>query len=75
MSKVNEPRTCYRCGNSGPAYQKWNVCADSTFPVSSVKKYLCKSCDVALNRLVLKWVGDPEWRRKIKRYQEIMFNA
>jgi len=31
---------------------------------------LCLACDVALNELVLQWMGFPDWQEKIARYKE-----
>lgn len=44
---------CIRCG--APGSGTWQVCADKRrFRV------LCSRCDIALNRLVLEWAGDPK---------------
>lgn len=43
---------CFRCGQ--PSRFQWQVCADdNTF------RGLCAECDVALNALVLNWMGHP----------------
>lgn len=31
-------------------------------------KTLCPECDIALNKLVLRWAGDARWKEKIARY-------
>lgn len=41
---------CFRCGQ--PAAHQWSVCADG-----NLWRPLCLACDVALNRLVLTWMG------------------
>lgn len=54
---------CFRCG--GKADSQWQVCADlRTF------RPLCVACDIALNALVLKWMGDPQWAKKIAHYKK-----
>lgn len=55
-------RRCYRCGQ--PGYATWCVCADA-----NRRRIVCRRCDVALNRLVLRWMRDPRWRRKLARYE------
>jgi hypothetical protein len=52
---------CYRCGK--PAETQWQVCADG-----NLYRPLCILCDIALNRLVLRWMGDPEADKKVRRY-------
>lgn len=52
---------CIRCGKR--AVFQWQVCADG-----NVWRPLCPTCDVALNRMVLQWMGDPAAEAKIKRY-------
>lgn len=53
---------CWRCGE--PAQHQWNVCADG-----NVQRPICTRCDIALNTLVLRWAGDPEWRSKTAAYR------
>jgi len=52
---------CYRCGK--PATFQWTVCADK-----NLFRPLCLSCDVALNIMVLQWMGDPQAKEKVKLY-------
>lgn len=52
---------CFRCGE--PACHQWQVCADG-----NVYRPICLKCDVALNRLVLRWMGFRDWKRKIAKY-------
>lgn len=52
---------CFRCGK--PSRYQWQVCADGR-----VYRALCAACDVALNRLVLQWMRDPDWKAKLSRY-------
>lgn len=48
-----EDQDCFRC--SLPAETQWQVCADG-----NTYRPLCRSCDLALNSLVLEWMGHPE---------------
>lgn len=41
---------CFRCGQ--PALHQWSACSDG-----NLWRPLCLECDVALNRLVLEWMG------------------
>lgn len=52
---------CYRCKK--PATYEWSICADGNRP-----RWVCLRCDIALNRMVLKWARDPRWKQKIERY-------
>jgi hypothetical protein len=54
---------CARCGE--PSRFQWNVCADG-----NRYRGVCLACDVALNDLVLRWMGDPEADAKIAAYRE-----
>lgn len=46
-----------------PAYATWQLCADGrTF------RGICIVHDVALNRMVLEWVQDPEIEAKMAKY-------
>lgn len=54
---------CIRCGSL--AYHQWQVCADNRY-----FRPLCLKCDHALNRLVLKWAGDPNWKEKCEKYEK-----
>ena len=44
---------CVRCGDR--ADSQWQVCADS-----NNYRAICTACDVALNRMVLDWMGHPQ---------------
>lgn len=55
-------KVCYRCGKS-PVHASWQICADRR-----IHRWICLKCDIALNKLVLKWVGDANWETKIERY-------
>ena len=54
---------CVRCG--APAHASWQACADNR-----LHRPICLRCDIALNELVLQWMGDPDWRAKMKVYKE-----
>lgn len=53
---------CFRCGE--PSVHQWQVCADKR-----LFRPLCLACDIALNRLVLEWAGDPDVDAKMKEYE------
>ena len=55
-------RRCLRCRKRGHA--TWSICADGNRP-----RVICRACDVALNRMVLRWAGDGQWRQKMARYE------
>lgn len=54
---------CAKCGE--PSQCQWQICADKR-----VFRGLCVECDVALNALVLSWVGDPDASKKIAAYRK-----
>ena len=53
---------CVRCEQ--PARLQWNACADD-----NLWRPLCLDCDVALNRLVLRWMNDHEADAKADKYE------
>lgn len=53
---------CCRCGS--PSRFQWQMCADNR-----LFRPLCLECDVALNKLILTWLGDPEVEEKINNYR------
>jgi len=53
---------CVRCGNK--ATNQWQICADN-----SLYRPVCTACDIAINKLVLKFMRDPEWKEKIRVYK------
>lgn len=57
---------CYRCALRGiqrKACYQWNICADGVY------RPVCPECDIELNELVLRWVGDPEVEAKMSAYR------
>jgi len=56
---------CVRCG--APASVQWRICADDNH-----YRPLCLDCDIALNSLVLMWMGHPRAATLLKRYVERM---
>lgn len=54
---------CYRCG--AQAEYQWQICSDG-----NVYRPVCPACDIALNELVLQFMGFPDWRDKIEAYKE-----
>jgi hypothetical protein len=62
-----------RCSFKGcrrRGYASWQVCADAR-----VFRALCWVHDIALNRLVLEWVGDKDIERKMARYAARVIRA
>lgn len=55
---------CFRCGR--PAFHQWQVCSDKR-----LFRPLCSKCDVALNRMVLLWMGFKDWRAKLAAYKKV----
>lgn len=53
---------CIRC--AGPAVHQWNICSDG-----NNYRPLCLPCDIALNRLVLEWIGHPRVDELIAAYE------
>lgn len=56
-------KKCFRCGGKG--YASWQVCADGR-----IYRVMCLPCDIELNEMVLKWVGDPQVEEKMRAYRE-----
>lgn len=52
---------CARCGR--PARHQWNACADGLY------RPICDHCDIALNRLALRFMRDPDAAAKIRTYK------
>lgn len=63
--------TCAKTGCRKRGFASWQVCAnDRAFHV------LCWECDIAMNRQVLTWMGDPDLEEKMARYTiRVMHNA
>lgn len=53
---------CFRCGK--PSKHQWQICADDR-----VFRAVCGDCDIALNELVLRWMGFKDWKQKMKLYK------
>lgn len=56
-------KLCCRCRRR-PGHSTWSVCADG-----NKERVICWLCDKALNRLVLRWMRDQDWRAKCERYE------
>lgn len=61
-----EKLQCVRCGK--PAVFQWNACADE-----NLYRPLCPPCDITLNQLILKYMRDPKWEKKLFRYQRKVY--
>jgi hypothetical protein len=55
---------CVRCGR--PSFHQWQICSDGR-----LFRPLCSKCDVALNTMVLRWVGFKDWRKRIRAYKQV----
>ena len=55
-------KKCVRCGRK--AYGTWQACSDKR-----KHRPLCLDCDIELNKMVLKWMGFPDWESKIQSYE------
>jgi len=53
---------CFRCGE--PASQQWNICSLPGYYA------ICTSCDVALNKTVLKFMKVPNVGKQIGKYKK-----
>jgi len=52
---------CFRCKTK--AYAQWKVCSDGPW------RHVCKSCDIELNKIALRWAYPPDVAAlKLKRY-------
>lgn len=56
---------CSRAGCGRKAYATWGACADD-----NVQRPLCAECDVDLNEMALRWMGDPDADEKMARYRQ-----
>ena len=56
---------CVRCGKK--ASHQWQICADGR-----LYRPICVACDIALNEMVLKFVGFVDVEEKMARYTETM---
>ena len=56
---------CVRCGER--AQFQWNACADR-----NLWRPLCAECDIGLNEMALKYVGDPDADEKIGKYAALV---
>ena len=56
---------CVRCGE--PASQQWAACADG-----NLWRPICAPCDIAINNLVLDFLGDPDREAKMAAYCDRM---
>jgi NAD-dependent SIR2 family protein deacetylase len=54
---------CIRCGK--PAKYQWNACSDD-----NIWRPLCTECDIEINKLVLQFMGFPDWEEKIIKYSK-----
>lgn len=55
---------CFRC--QARAEFQWEICSDG-----NTWRPICKECDIALNEMVLKWMGFKDWESKIENYRSV----
>ncbi len=53
---------CIRCGE--PAACQWQICSDG-----NQYRAICGECDIALNALVLRWIGFADAEAKLAAYR------
>lgn len=58
---------CIRCGN--PAEVQWQICADN-----NNYRPLCLDCDIALNRVVLRFMRHPHREHMANEYADKRLN-
>lgn len=54
---------CIRCG--APAVYQWQICSDR-----NRYRPVCRSCDIDLNRIVLKFMNHPDVEEVINQYAQ-----
>ena len=54
---------CFRCGATPSAYT-WTICSDG-----NRYRPICLPCDIALQEVVLLFMGFKNWRSKLERYK------
>ncbi len=55
-------KKCFRCKNK--AVHQWQICSDH-----NQYRTICLDCDIELNKMVLVWMGFPDWEEKITSYE------
>lgn len=55
---------CWRAGCRNYAVHQWQICADGR-----VYRPVCLACDIEMNRMILKWAGDPDADKKLAAYE------
>lgn len=58
---------CARAGCARVALFTWSACADANW-----LRPLCPECDVEMNDMVLRWMGDPDRTEKMRAYRAEM---
>lgn len=56
-------KKCIRC--DGKAFFQWQICSDD-----NNWRPLCKKCDIALQKVVLKFMKHPECDRLVEEYKQ-----
>lgn len=56
-------KKCFRCGK--PAKYQWQICSDG-----NQYRPICEECDIELNKMVLQFMGFPDWKEKLEAYRK-----
>jgi hypothetical protein len=59
---------CFRCG--APASYQWQICSDN-----NTYRPICTECDIALNELVLKFMGFSNTEELIDKYKKVKYET
>lgn len=54
---------CARCGR--PSRYQWTICSNNNNFMG-----VCEDCDIAVNKLLLRWFRLPNWRDLYDRYRK-----
>lgn len=62
--------TCHRSGCNNKATRQWQICSDG-----NTYRPICDSCDIALNKLVLEFMGFEDSDNLISKYSQEINNS
>jgi hypothetical protein len=54
---------CWKCRRKTSTFYGWRICSDGPL------RWICKSCDLALNKMALKWAYPKTWKRRFVAYE------
>lgn len=52
---------CFKCGR--PGFDQWKICSIGKW------RWVCKACDLDLNRIALQWAHPRSWKKKLADYE------